>query len=200
MLDRRKLPRDRFVSYFELAATLQQDCDYSISSKFGTQKSRDARGYLIAAIHGGNIEPGTSELARTIAGDAHGLYLFEGIEWRGGYHDIHITSNKFDEPVFHQMATLHDQVISVHGCRDDWGPNIMIGGLNVTLGKDIAETLRAAGFSSWCEGHAFPATAPENICNRGRMERGVQIEIPRMMRDDPTQIALIGTVISAVLA
>ena len=33
------------------------------------------------------------------------------------------------------------------------------------------------------EGHILPGTGPRNICNRGLLGMGVQLELPRALRD-----------------
>lgn len=169
---------DRFERYSDLAAAYAHDADYRVISQFGP-----SRRVLVAAIHGGNIEPGTSDIARAIAGDDHGLYIFEGLEWSGGYHDMHITSDNFDEPIFDAMAAVHDTVISVHGCRDDWGEGIMIGGLDHALQSHIAAALRNAEIPVCDRDHLFSVVSSQNVCNRGCFGRGIQLEIPRKLRD-----------------
>ena len=49
------------------------------------------------AIHGGNIEPGTSELAEELARNEFNLYKFEGLKEKNNS-VLHITSSNFDEP------------------------------------------------------------------------------------------------------
>lgn len=185
---------DRFERYVDLADVYAHDQDYRITSQFGS-----SRRILVAAIHGGNIEPGTSDIARAIAGDDHGLYLFEGLEWSGGYHDMHITSDNFDEPICDAMAAAHDIVMSVHGCRDDWGDGVMIGGLDHTLCADITDVLQSAGITVQTEDHVFSGASPRNICNRGRLGRGIQIEIPRRMRNSIDHMNMISRAVMLVV-
>jgi phage replication-related protein YjqB (UPF0714/DUF867 family) len=52
----------------------------------------------VIAPHGGGIEPGTSEIAKAIAGDKFSLYCFEGLKTEGNYRDLHITGTNFDDP------------------------------------------------------------------------------------------------------
>ncbi|MEW4468965.1 poly-gamma-glutamate hydrolase family protein [Parasphingorhabdus sp. JC815] len=47
--------------------------------------------------HGGWIEPGTSEIAESIAGTEYSFYDFEALR-HGAHEDYHRTSHKFDEP------------------------------------------------------------------------------------------------------
>jgi hypothetical protein len=52
----------------------------------------------VIAPHGGKIEPGTSEIARKIAGADFSFYAFEGRKKRHNK-SLHITSTRFDEPI-----------------------------------------------------------------------------------------------------
>jgi phage replication-related protein YjqB (UPF0714/DUF867 family) len=52
----------------------------------------------IIAPHGGGIEPGSSTIARAIAGEDINMYLFEGIKVAKGNAIVHIASHHFDEP------------------------------------------------------------------------------------------------------
>jgi phage replication-related protein YjqB (UPF0714/DUF867 family) len=67
------------------------------------------------AIHGGKIEPGTSSLAKRIAGDTFNYYSFSGRKWRHNW-GLHITSTAFDEPVALSFASSSAVVVTLHGC------------------------------------------------------------------------------------
>ena len=54
---------------------------------------RATTGFSIVAIHGGGIEPGTSELADAVAGLEFSFYAFEGLKGSGNA-DLHITSTQ----------------------------------------------------------------------------------------------------------
>ncbi|MDD5369873.1 MAG: poly-gamma-glutamate hydrolase family protein, partial [Anaerolineaceae bacterium] len=69
---------------------------------------------MIAAPHGGGIEPGTSEIARALAHERHSLYLFESRLDDGGRH-LHLTSGRFDEPQALRLVASAQTVITVHG-------------------------------------------------------------------------------------
>lgn len=71
---------------------------------------------IIMAIHGGGIEPGTSEIALATAGyhpatltpaaDGHGLHdfwLFEGL-LSSGNGDLHVTASNYDEPIATELV------------------------------------------------------------------------------------------------
>ena len=65
----------------------------------------DRSDVAVVAIHGGKIEPGTSELARAVARDDHPFYLFEGLKPQGN-RDLHISSGRFDDPVLTDSIVL----------------------------------------------------------------------------------------------
>ena len=51
---------------------------------------------VIIAPHGGGIEPGTSELAKQIAGKEYSLLLFEGVLNKSNKDILHVTSTNID--------------------------------------------------------------------------------------------------------
>lgn len=57
------------------------------------------------------------------------------------------------------------------------------GGLDVPLRDRIAGALRDVNVPALTEGHIFPGAGPRNICNRGLRCMGVQLELPRALRD-----------------
>jgi phage replication-related protein YjqB (UPF0714/DUF867 family) len=152
----------------------------------------------VIAPHGGHIEGRTSEIARLIAGDDHGLYLFEGLRTTGDNFDcLHLSSHRFDEPRALDLIADCDTVISVHGYAAP-GPDVLLGGLCEGLKHELAQTLTQAGFSCLTEGHPFPGRHPRNICNRGRSAAGVQLELSRALRkagDWPGFAAAVRTVL-----
>jgi phage replication-related protein YjqB (UPF0714/DUF867 family) len=129
----------------------------------------------IIAPHAGGIERGTTRIARQLAGDEHSLYLFEGLKPSGNFDALHITSCRFDEPSCIDLICRTDIVITVHGCVG-LDERVYIGGLHDALKQRIAAALQAIDVDAPVNGHSFPATDPENICNRGRLGAGVQLE------------------------
>jgi len=134
----------------------------------------------IIAPHGGGIEPGTSEIARAIAGRSFSFYTFEGIRLSGN-ELLHITSTLFDEPKCLDLVQSSDIVIAIHGCGGS-AREIYVGGLNVELGDRVINGLVDAGFNAFRAVTQFLGNQPENICNRGRSGRGVQLEITEGLR------------------
>lgn len=100
------------------------------------------------------------------------------------HHELHITSHNFDEPIGCGIVARSRVVIALHGRLDREHPQAAwLGGLDTALRDRIAASLRRAGFEALTDGHMFPADQPANICNKGRSGKGVQIELPRGLRD-----------------
>jgi phage replication-related protein YjqB (UPF0714/DUF867 family) len=155
---------------------------------------------MIAAIHGGDIEPHTSEIARSVADNAHGLYLFEGhLGYGDSFKALHVDSRKFDEPLFKERVVSHDTVVSIHGCLDQQLLAIFLGGRNHQLKETVGRCIEDAGFTAVRNGHIYEGTSPANICNHGRLNAGVQVEIPQRYRDDPRARARISRAIATAL-
>ncbi len=142
---------------------------------------RDER-VLIMAPHGGKIERTTSKIAAAIAGESYSLYSFEGMKTDGN-NVLHIESHLFDEPRALQAIKRADVVITVHGQINHKEAFVMVGGLNVSLRSEIRRQLEAAGFQTRTPPEGLQGIDPENICNRGRLRGGVQLEISRKERD-----------------
>ncbi|WP_181150045.1 poly-gamma-glutamate hydrolase family protein [Ensifer aridi] len=166
---------DRYNNFAELAA-LEESSAYNVDAK-----DRHTRVCIIAP-HGGKIEPGTSELARAVAGDVFSYYLFEGKKPNGN-RDLHITSTNFDEPSGLSLVEGSEIAIAMHGCQGN-EEIIYIGGRHRGLTDLMTETLRRRGFA--VDVHQDPklqGTDRRNICNRGRSGMGVQFELTRALRD-----------------
>ena len=143
--------------------------------------TRDER-VLIMAPHGGKIEPTTSMIAEAIAGENYSYYSFEGIKEEGNG-VLHIESHLFDEPRGLQAAQKADIVITVHGQLDHKEGFVMVGGLHVDLRSEVRRRLEAAGFQTRTPPEGLQGIDPENICNRGKLKGGVQLEVSRKERD-----------------
>lgn len=144
---------------------------------------REVEGASVAVVtpHGGGIERGTTQIARAIAGDVLHLYVFEGLKTRGNFDALHITSRRFDEPRCLDLLARSETVLTVHGCVG-FDERVYIGGLHEALKWRVAQALASIGVEAWLSNHNFPATDPENICNRGRCGRGVQLEFTTGLR------------------
>ena len=190
--------RDRYASFAELSQHEREGVDYAIELDL-----RDSR-ITVIAPHGGHIEPMTTEIGRVVAGGDFNFYSFMGLCCSRLHGDLHITSHKFDEPCCIRLVASSDVVLAVHGRQDkaDRGA-VCIGGLDNDLKALVARHLDGAGFSAQLYGHEYPAQHPSNICNRGRSGRGVQLELPRSLRDrlarEPQRLARFAASVRAAL-
>ncbi|NTJ66157.1 poly-gamma-glutamate hydrolase family protein [Agrobacterium rhizogenes] len=174
-----RLP-DRYNSFSALCEYETEGVDYRIHIM--------DRSSPVAVIvpHGGFIEPATSEIALAIADERFSLYRFEGLDPARLHHELHVTSENFDEPIANDLVANSAIVIAVHGRADRDDPqSSWIGGLDVSLRDLIADALRRDGFVAVArkEGEALAGASAGNICNRGQRQVGVQLEIPRRVRD-----------------
>jgi len=142
---------------------------------------RDPR-VLIMAPHGGKVEPTTAEIAEAIAGMDYSFYSFEGLKTDGNS-VLHIESHLFDEPRAVQAVEKADIVVTVHGQIDQKEEFVMIGGLHESLQSEITRELEGAGFQTRVPIEGLTGTDPQNICNRGKLRQGVQLEVSRKIRD-----------------
>ena len=184
----RVIPND-FRCYGDLAQRYVEGVDYSVHVM-----PRGQSRVAVLAPHGGRIEGRTSEIARLIAGDEHGLYLFEGLRTTGDNFDrLHLASHRFDEPRALDLISSCDTVVAVHGYAAP-GPDVLLGGLNERLKELVALALAEIGFSCLIDEHRFPGRHPHNICNRGRSGEGVQLELSEALRKGGDWYGLAGAV------
>ncbi|RSS60540.1 phage replication protein [Streptomyces sp. WAC07061] len=160
----------------------------------------------ILAIHGGGIEPGTSELCLGIAGyqpataeprtggaPLHDYWMFEGLRPAGaqpGNGDLHVTSTHNDDPVARSLAAGSANVLSIHGCTAAQAglaagaKGVVVGGRNTRLRVLLADALGRAGFSiAPGDPEDLNGDLRENICNRTLTgEGGAQLELTYDLR------------------
>jgi phage replication-related protein YjqB (UPF0714/DUF867 family) len=165
-----------YRNFKELANQELEGQDYRIRIEL-----RDPR-VLIMAPHGGKIEPTTAEVAEAIAGMDYSFYSFEGLK-ADGNSVLHIESHLFDEPRALQAVKKADIVITVHGQIDQKDEFVMVGGLGDRIRSEIKLQLEKAGFKTLSPTEGLMGTDPMNICNRGKSNQGVQLEVSRRVRD-----------------
>jgi phage replication-related protein YjqB (UPF0714/DUF867 family) len=66
------------------------------------------------------------------------------------------------------------------------------------LKREVANALAQTGLSFLTEGHRFPGTDPQNVCNRGRSGAGLQLELSEGLRRSKDWSALAGAVRSGL--
>jgi phage replication-related protein YjqB (UPF0714/DUF867 family) len=164
-----------YTSFRELADRETEGQDYRIRIEL-----RNPR-VLIMAPHGGKIEPTTAEIAEAIAGIDYSFYSFEGLKTDSRM--LHIESHLFDEPHALQAAQKGDVVVTVHGQLNQKEEFVMVGGLNDSLRSEIEMQLAAASFQTRPPSEGLMGSDPMNICNRGKLRQGVQLEVSRKVRD-----------------
>jgi phage replication-related protein YjqB (UPF0714/DUF867 family) len=167
--------RGKYGSFAELARHETAGQDYRIEVL-----ERATASILIVAPHGGLIEAGTSQIARSIAGDDCHLFIFEGLKPCGENRALHITSHRFDHPSCLELASRSALVLSVHGCLGE--SCIHVGGLDEELTGALAQELASAGFKIESPSARYPGRHPSNICNRGSSAKGAQLEITYDLR------------------
>jgi len=186
-------PDTGFRCYAELAKAHVEGTDFSICVD-----RRPESPIAILAPHGGAIEAGTSEIARAIAGSDFNLYSFEGIRKSGNFAALHLTSDRFDEPRCLALLSTCDRVVAIHGCNGSL-PQVLLGGLDFSLKHSLYQAIVAAGMDARLDGHRFRAVDPKNICNRGRLGAGVQLELISALRLPEINTAIATAVRSALL-
>lgn len=182
-----------YECYADLALAQVEGADFKVCVQ-----RRPGSSVAILAPHGGNIEAGTSEVARAVAGSQFNLYLFEGIRESGNYAALHLTSHRFDEPRCLELLAGCDHVITVHGCRGDI-PQVLLGGLDAELKEKVCAAITAAGIEARVDGHGFRAVHPRNICNRGRRGTGVQLELTSALRRADSNPVLVNALRAVLL-
>jgi phage replication-related protein YjqB (UPF0714/DUF867 family) len=167
---------DTYTSYAELKQNQVENKDYTILYRDLCSK------ITIMATHGGGIEPGTVDIADALAGCEYTFYAFKGLK-KAGNKILHISSNSFDEPIALKAAQKADIVISVHGAKDT-SEMVYIGGTNIELKQIILQALESTGFNAEISKKpGMQGVKPENICNRCKTKKGVQLELSRGLRE-----------------
>ncbi|WP_051468381.1 poly-gamma-glutamate hydrolase family protein [Actinomadura oligospora] len=167
---------DRYKNYADLARHEKEGRDY-------LRVLRPARASHVAqiAIHGGGIEPPTTQLADYAARTGKdGFYSFEGIK-KSGNTALHITSTHFDEPRALNLQKSVRYTVSWHAAKGDTATTY-VGGRDTALSAKITRALRAKGFRVSTPPGRIDGGDPRNICNRNARGKGVQLEITTAQR------------------
>lgn len=165
-------------SWYKSFAELSRSEREGISYQRRIKKRRS--GLAIVAPHGGGIEPGTSEIAKAVAGLLFSYYTFDGLRQEGN-ELLHITSTLFDEPKCLRLLNDSEIVVAIHGCVGQEKATY-VGGLHEALKTRLINALMKAGFDARLADVNYAGTQLQNICNRGRFGCGVQLEISEGLR------------------
>lgn len=168
---------DTYGDYADLAAHETEGVDYRV-----TQRRPAGAAVAQIAIHGGAIEPGTTQLAdHAASAGGHAYYSFEGIK-PSGNSTLHLTSTHFDEPRALDLVSGVSSTVSWHGAAGSTAETY-VGGLDTTLKSAAAEQLRAAGFTvATGTPPELNADSPDNITNRNSRGKGLQLELTKAQR------------------
>ena len=166
---------DTYQNFKSLSSIEKKGIDFEIRIK--KTNSRIA----VIAPHGGGIEPGTSGIAESIAGDDFTCYLFEGIKKKDNKKYLHITSTNFDEPECAEICNNSDIVLAIHGAGDN-DEVIYVGGRYGVLKQKMINKLAEAGFNAREDSTNHTGRDAKNICNKGKSMEGLQLEISHGLR------------------
>lgn len=134
----------------------------------------------VTAVHGGNLERGTSELADLIREMGNYNYFsFDALISPAS--DFHVTSTHYDEPTVLNMMTRCKRVVGCHG-KSGTDLTVYVGGLDAPLRNAIWTKLTQAGFACEVSPSGIAGVEPDNITNRTKTGAGVQLEITTELR------------------
>ena len=146
---------------------------------------------IVMAIHGGGIEPGTSEIALAVAGyhpdtlvasvddlGLHDFWLFEGL-LPSGNGKLHVTASHYNDPIATELVQNARRCISLHGCSDTQANGkIQIGGCDIELRDIVLEELTIAGIpAEITTNQMLGGDLPDNIANKTKILGCVQLEM-----------------------
>lgn len=163
-----------YPNYIQMKANYTEGKDYVIDYRTAQSDT------IVIAIHGGAIEPGTTEIANEIAEDKYSFYTNMGLRSSGNF-DMHITSTDYDEPVALELVAKSERTLSIHGCRGT-EPITYIGGLDKDLKEKVGSKLIEAGFIVEDAPSNIGAEDERNICNLNVNGAGVQLELTYELR------------------
>jgi phage replication-related protein YjqB (UPF0714/DUF867 family) len=146
---------------------------------------------IVMAIHGGGIEPGTSEIALAVAGyhpdtlvasvddpGLHDFWLFEGL-LPSGNGKLHVTASHYNEPIATELVQNARRCISLHDCSDTQANGkIQMGGLDFELRDIVLEELTIAGIpAEITTNKMLRGESPDNIANKTKILGCAQLEM-----------------------
>jgi phage replication-related protein YjqB (UPF0714/DUF867 family) len=147
---------------------------------------------LLAAPHGGAIEPGTAAIMLAVArlGD-WAWYEFHGCLRMRNWERLHIPSTNFDEPTLLRLLPRVPFVLTFHAQKEIGVPLIDIGGLH-REGRDMLvanlnDALAAVGVAARdataaANVRSIRGLEPTNITNSGILRKGIQLEFSKEAR------------------
>ena len=148
---------------------------------------------LLIAPHGGGIEPGSSEIMRTVAEmGGWAWYEFAGFLRKGNKDALHISSTDFDEPTLKSMLPQAGFVIAFHGASESRESIVYVGGRWEIGRRTVIESvngafskhgIRAVDAVENADSEHIRGLDDSNITNRGKRAEGIQLEFSRGARN-----------------
>lgn len=167
-----------YPSYYYLAADNVLGIDYDIKTRYGVGDD-----YLVhIAIHGGAIEPPTSQLALYCAGTgAHSV--FEALSDLTAS-ALALPADSYDEPFALVTVGNSGRTVSWRGVEDQREAEEVtyVSGIDDVLISLITQELNSAGFITDTPPLRFGGGDPLNIANKNRPRAGVQLDLTRSLR------------------
>lgn len=175
---------DKFNGFYALRRNTEYGKDYQVSVNDNDSD------ITFMAIHGGGIEPGTSEIVNFLAGKKYNSYSFDGLRKANNSH-LHLTSRGFNEKEGLRLAWNSDIIFSIHGCKDNVKDGktvstreIYMGGGSKSFMLQVAGSLALYGFVVRFHGdETLSGESGNNIANKGN-KPGIQIELPMTIRKE----------------
>lgn len=166
---------DKFKSMKELEKSTVEHEDWEIE-KFDRESH-----ISILAIHGGGIEPATTELAKVIAEKGNYNYFsFKGLRSKGN-NELHVTSIHYDEPQALEFVEKSERAIALHGCKGD-DDIVYIGGKDHQLIEILTSTLTSKDIEVKEAPDSMSGKQDNNIINLTKNNSGVQLEMTTNLR------------------
>ncbi|MFH9731884.1 poly-gamma-glutamate hydrolase family protein [Streptomyces sp. NPDC017260] len=167
-----------YPHYRALAAEKILGIDYDIKNTYGVGE------YLVhIAVHGGAIEPGTSQLAEYAAGPNGACYTFMALSDVTAS-QLSLDALGFDEPFAVANVANSARTVSWRGVADlrEAEEVCYVSGLDDILVALVVQELNEAGFVTDVPPLRFAGGEPANITNRNRNRGGVQLDLTRSLR------------------
>lgn len=168
--------RDFYKNYQILEEKEEKNIDYKI-----TYKEKNSH-ILVMGIHGGEIQKGTSEVVKEISKKGnYSLYLFEGTRLFDNER-LFVSSVSFDEEKAMDLGRKSKTILAVTGYENELDETILIGGKDKNLIKKIKHNLEKEGFKVEHSPSYFNSEKKENIVNKSKTGKGVEIQLPSKLR------------------
>ncbi|WP_210137204.1 poly-gamma-glutamate hydrolase family protein [Staphylococcus sp. GDH8C109P] len=166
---------DRFKSMTELMEHTVENTDWIIHS---VERNSNV---IITAIHGGAIEPATTELAElTAENGGFDYFTFKAIRTKANS-ELHVTSRHYDEPKLMKMIVNNPYAIAIHGCKGE-DEIIYMGGKDEQLMDAMTEEFEKLGIDVRQAPSHMSGAHDDNIINCCKTEKGVQLELTSGIR------------------